>query len=299
MSIKIANAPASWGLEPPDPPQDPPWQRVLEEIARSGYAGTELGPFGYLPTHPDELVAGLRESGLSLAAGFVMESFPHRGSHEAIEQTARRTCELLQAGGARTLILIDAVSPDRLGTAGRSGDAPRLGDAEWAVLVDGLRRVAEIARASGLTAAIHPHVGTHIEFEDEVDRVLADLDPELVGLCADTGHSTYAGIDPVALLGRHADRLAYMHFKDIDLARLAAAREAQLTFYQAVARGIFRPLGDGSVDFAAVAERLGEVGYAGWATVEQDRLPDDSSTPVEEARRSLAYLRDIGLAESA
>jgi inosose dehydratase len=297
VSLQIANAPASWGLEPPDPQQDPPWRRVLEEIARSGYSGTELGPFGYLPTAPDALVAGLREHGLSLAAGFVMETFGDRDAQESIERTARRTCELLQAGGARTLILIDAVAPERVMAAGRSDAAPRLDDEGWEVLIEGVVRVALIARDAGLTAAIHPHVGTHIEFEDEVDRALADLDPSLVGLCADTGHSTYAGIDPAALLRRHGGRLAYMHFKDIDLARLDAAREEKLSFYQAVARGIFRPLGEGSVDFAAVAERLSEVGYAGWATVEQDRLPDDSSAPVDEARRSLEFLRAIGLDE--
>jgi inosose dehydratase len=272
---------------------------VLEEIARSGYRGTELGPFGYLPTSAGELVRGLRDHDLSLAAGFVMEPFGDRRRHDGIDEIARRTCELLQAAGARTLILIDAVSPDRIATAGRSDAAPRLDQAQSAVLVEGLTRVAEIARRSGVTAAIHPHVGTHIEFEDEVDRLLADLDPELVGLCLDTGHSIYAGIDPAALLRRHADRLAYVHFKDIDLARLAAARSERLTFYEAVGRGIFRPLGEGSVDFAAVAQRLAEVGYAGWATVEQDRLPDDSSTPMDEARRSLAYLRELGLADSA
>jgi inosose dehydratase len=297
VSIRIANAPASWGLEPPDPQQDPAWQRVLEEIARSGYTGTELGPFGYLPTEPDALVAGLREHDLSLAAGFVMETFGGPDAHEMIERTARRTCELLQASGARTLILIDAVAPERVMAAGRSDAAPRLDDEGWEALMDGLLRVARIARDAGLTAAIHPHVGTHIEFEDEVDRALADLDPGLVGLCADTGHSTYAGIDPASLLHRHGDRLAYMHFKDIDAGRLAAARQEKLSFYQAVARGIFRPLGEGSVDFAAVSARLAELGYSGWATVEQDRLPDDSSAPVDEARRSLQFLREIGLAE--
>ncbi len=293
----MANAPASWGLEPPDPPQDPPWQRVLEEIAASGYTGTELGPFGYLPTDPDALVAGLRASGLSLAAGFVMETFGDPDAHAPIERTARRTCELLQAGGARTLILIDAVAPERVMCAGRSDVAPRLDDEGWKALIDGLTRVAVIARDAGLTAAIHPHVGTHIEFEDEVDRALADLDLSLVGLCADTGHSLYAGIDPAGLLRRHGGRLAYMHFKDIDSSRLAVAREEKLSFYQAIGRGVFRPLGEGSVDFAAVFERLSELGYQGWATVEQDRLPDDSSAPVDEARRSLEFLRGMGLAE--
>ena len=142
-----------------------------------------------------------------------------------------------------------------------------------------------------------PKGTTPADIAKKISPRLADA--ALVGLCPDTGHSTYAGIDPVSLLDRHAQRLAYVHFKDIDTGRLAAARAERLSFPQAVARGIFRPLGDGSVDFAAVAARLAAVGYSGWATVEQDRLPDDSSTPVQEARRSLAYLREIGLADSA
>jgi inosose dehydratase len=115
-------------------------------------------------------------------------------------------------------------------------------------------------------------------------------------LCVDTGHTTYAGIDPVALLRRHGDRVSYMHFKDIDAGRLAGARAQGQTFQQAVAGGVFRPLGDGCVDFPAVAAELDRIGYEGWATVEQDRLPDSSSTPLEEARRSLDYLRSVGLA---
>jgi inosose dehydratase len=297
VSLRLANAPTSWGIEPPDPPQVPPWRRVLAEMAASGYAGTELGPFGYLPTAPGELVAGLAEAGLSLAAGFVMGPFCDRAEHDALVRTARVTCELLQAAGAGTLILIDAIAADRAATAGRGDVARRLGADARGALLDGLSSVAEVARASGLTAVVHPHVGTHIEFEDEVEAVLAGLDPALVGLCVDTGHSTYAGIDPVALLRRHAERVGYIHLKDVDATRLAAARSEGLSFTDAVARGIFRPLGEGAVDFAAVAGALAAMRYSGWATVEQDRLPDDSSTPIEEARASLAYLRGLGLAE--
>jgi inosose dehydratase len=297
VTLSLANAPTSWGIEPPDPPQEPPWDRVLAEMAASGYAGTELGPFGYLPTDPGALVDGLAGAGLSLAAGFVMGPFPDRAEHDALVATARHTCELLQAGGAQTLILIDAISPDRLGTAGRGDVATRLRSDDWAALVDGLARVAEVARAAGLTAVVHPHVGTHVEFEDEIEAVLAALDPGLVGLCVDTGHSTYAGVDPVALLEGHAARVGYVHLKDVDDARLAAARAERLSFTDAVARGIFRPLGQGSVDFGAVAAALAALGYSGWATVEQDRLPDQSATPIEEARASLAYLRELGIAE--
>ena len=296
MRLSIANAPASWGIEPPDPVQDPPWERVLDEIAAAGYPGTELGPLGYLPLEAVALTAGLGSRRLALAAGFVMAPFSVRSGHDAIAEATRQTCSLLSAGGSRTLIVIDALAEDRSATAGRSDAAARLGDADWTALVEGVRRTAEIARGFGLRAAIHAHVGTHVEFEDEVERLLSDVDPSELGLCVDTGHSTYAGIDPVALLHRHGDRVSYMHFKDISAERLAAARAQGQTFQQAVGAGVFTPLGQGCVAFPAVAAELDRIGYEGWATVEQDRLPDSSTTPLEEARQSLEYLRSVKLA---
>jgi inosose dehydratase len=296
MRLSIANAPASWGIEPPDPVQDPPWERVLEEIAGAGYPGTELGPLGYLPLDASALETGLRAHGLTLAAGFVMAPFSLRAEHDAIAEVARQTCSLLSAGGSRTLIVIDALADDRSATAGRSEAATRLDEADWTALLDGVRRTAAIAREFGLNAAIHAHVGTHVEFEDEVERLLGDIDADELGLCVDTGHSTYAGIDPAALLRRHGDRVSYMHFKDISAERLARARAQGQTFQGAVAAGVFTPLGQGCVDFPTVAAELDRIGYEGWATVEQDRLPDSSTTPLEEARQSLEYLRSVGLA---
>jgi inosose dehydratase len=295
VRLTIANAPASWGIEPPDPVQDPPWQRVLDEIAGAGYSATELGPLGFLPTVPATLQIGLRERRLTLAAGFVMAPFSVRAEHDVIDAAVRQTCSLLSAGNARTLIVIDAIAEDRSATAGRSDAASRLDDGGWTALVEGLQRTVEIASGFGLRAAIHAHVGTHVEFEDEVERLLGDFAASELGLCVDTGHSTYAGIDPVALLHRHQGRVVYMHFKDIDAERLATARTDRRTFQQGVAAGIFTPLGEGSVDFSAVAAELERIGYEGWATVEQDRLPDSSATPFEEARRSLDYLRSLGL----
>jgi inosose dehydratase len=278
---------------------DPPWDRVLDEIASAGYSATELGPYGYLPTSFELLSGALERAGLSLAAGFVMVAFEDRQMHDQIEQNARRVAELLVAGGAQTLILIDALAPERGRTAGRSEAAGRLDDDAWQALVEGVTRVAEVAASAGLAVAVHPHVGTYIEFEDEVDRLLGALSPDLVGLCLDTGHTTYAGIDPVQLLDRYAGRLAYVHLKDVDVTRLERARADGQSFLEAVTAGIFRPLGEGSVDFPAVAARLEHVGYSDWATVEQDRLPDSSATPVEEASQSLRYLTEIGLAASS
>jgi inosose dehydratase len=296
MSVRAANSPASWGIEPPNPLQDPPWQRVLDETAAAGYRGTELGPLGYLPREPAELVDALEERGLALAAGFMMEPLSARRPGAEIDAVARATCASLQAGGAQNLILMDAIDPDRSASAGRSDSAERLDRGDWARLTDALRRVAAIATGEfGLRVSFHSHAGTHVEFEDEIERVLTDLEPAELGLCVDTGHYTYAGIDPVAMLRRHGDRVAYLHLKDLDDRRLADAIANRTTFERAVADGIFRPLGDGCVDFAGVREVLDTLGYDGWVTVEQDRLPDSSATPLEEARQSLAFLEQAGL----
>jgi len=297
MSVRAANSPASWGIEPPEPVTDPPWTRVLDEIAGAGYPGTELGPIGYLPRDPDRLVGALHARRLSLAAGFVMAPLAAGAAAAETEAVTRETCRLLRAGRSSTLILIDAVNPERAATAGRSDDARRLDVAAWSRLTDTVRRVAEIASGEySLRVSFHPHVGTDVEFEDEVERLLQDITAGELGLCPDTGHLTYAGMDPLAMLRRHRDRVGYLHLKDIDEERLARVRAERRSFGAAVAGGIFRPLGDGCVDFAGLRAVLGELGYEDWITVEQDRLPESSTTPRAEARRSLEFLARIGIA---
>ena len=206
MTVRVANSPASWGIEPPDPPQDPPWRHVLDEIALAGYPGTELGPLGYFPRVPEPLVRALAERRLTLAAGFVMAPLALRQPPQPIEAIVRETCGLLAACGAANLIVMDSLSDERAATAGRSADASRLDDHAWRRLTDCVRRVAAVASGEfSLRVSFHPHVGTNVEFEDELEQLLADVGPQELGLCLDTGHFTYAGMDPVGLLRRHAD----------------------------------------------------------------------------------------------
>jgi inosose dehydratase len=160
--------------------------------------------------------------------------------------------------------------------------------------VESVERLARLATEDhGLIPVFHPHAGTHVEFEDEIDRLAADTD---VPLCIDTGHCAYTGIDPVALYERLAARVVYFHLKDVDRERLRDALIRELSFEQAVAERVFCPLGEGIVDFAALADSLERRDFHGWATVEQDRLPTDSTAPVEHAAASLAHLRAVGLA---
>jgi len=296
MQIRIANAPTSWGIEDPEDGANPPWQQVLDQTAAAGYAGIELGPIGYLPERSDVLRGELERRRLELVAGFLFEPLhTPAGSARALE-VAERTCRLLSAVGARYLVIIQGFTPERERAAGRPGAALPLRDAEWRTLVDGVHAVARLASdRHGLVPCLHPHAGTDVEFEHEIERIAADTDPALVKLCIDTGHCAYAGVDPVALYRRHADRVAYFHLKDIDRERLRGALARALSFEQAVAARVFCPLGEGVVDFAALRAALQEHDFEGWATVEQDRLPTDSGTPAQHAAASLAHLRAVGL----
>lgn len=296
MRLRIANAPASWGVEPPSVAQDPPWEQLLDEVSRAGYAGCELGPLGYMTTDPAALADAFARRSLALPAGFVMEPLGPGAHRDRLAAVTRDTCRLLAGAGARTLIVMDAVATDRNLTAGRIDAAPRLQRSAWGALVDGIRRMAAIAGEEfGLRTAIHPHVGTHVEFEDEVEALLGATTSSELGLCPDTAHTVYAGMDPVTLLRRHGERIAYVHFKDVDAEGLDRVRACGEGFRDAVATGVFKPLGHGCVDFAAVARTLSDLGYQGWATVEQDRLPSNSLAACEEAASSLRFLRRAGV----
>ncbi len=293
MQIRVANAPTSWGVESPDDGANPPWERLLSEIAGAGYVGTELGPLGYLPDDPAVLRRELAGRGLELVGGYVFEPLHIAGAAARALERAGPTCDLLAAAGAVHLVIIPGFTAERERAAGRPGAAAALTEEEWEVLVASVDALVGIASERGLTAVFHPHAGTHVEYEDEIDRFAALTD---VALCIDTGHCAYSGIDPVGLYNRHADRVAYLHLKDVDRQRLDAALAARLSFDEAVGRRVFCPLGSGVVDFTALAAALAQGGFHGWATVEQDRLPTDSSAPAEHAVASLAHLREAGLA---
>jgi inosose dehydratase len=294
MQLRIANAPTSWGIEDPADPANPPWSRVLDEAAAAGYAGVELGPLGYMPERPAKLRAELDLRGLELVAGFVFVPLHTQAGIAAGLDVGRRTCELLSQAGARHVVIIQGFTPERERAAGRAGAAPGMTDSEWATLVEAVHALARLAvEEYGLVPCFHPHAGTHVEFEPEVERLIASTDPELVSLCIDTGHCAYAGIDPVDLYRRHAGRVAYLHLKDLRPDRLS---DGEPSFEDAVAAGAFCPLGEGVVDFHALHAALVERDFDGWAAVEQDRLPTDSTSPAQQAAASFRHLRQVGLA---
>lgn len=295
MTIRIGNAPCSWGVEFASDPRNPSWQTVLKECAQAGYKGIELGPAGFMPEDPAVLAEALDEHDLELIGGVVFRPFHDPAQWDDVLDASVRTCKALVAHGARHLVLIDSISPRRAPTAGRAGEAEQMGAEEWRAFRDRIAHVARLgAEEFGLTVGIHAHAAGFIDFEPELERLLDEVDPSVLKICFDTGHHTYAGFDPVAFMKRHAGRISYMHFKDIDPAVRADVVGKRTGFYDACGQGIFCNLGKGSVDFSAVRDVLIDHDFEGWCTVEQDCDPTLGGRPVVDAIANREYLESIG-----
>jgi inosose dehydratase len=306
--MRIANAPCSWGVlefesgeaEPIAP------DRVLDEIAQTGYEGTELGDWGFFSTDPARLRGDITRRSLSLVGAFVPVALSNPAAHADGEALAVRTARLIaeachgEAGdgeGGPHVILSDATAavPARTAKAGRITPEDSLSTREWEIVADGAHRIASAVRdATGLRTAFHHHCATYVETPAEIDTLLRMTAPDLVGLCLDTGHATFGGADPLALLRRFRDRIWHVHFKDCSPAVADAARREGWGYVTAVRRGIFCELGAGSVNFAAILNELRRTRYDGWIVVEQDVLPS-MGTPADSAARNRAFLRRLGI----
>lgn len=295
MTIKIGNAPCSWGVEFADDPRNPSWELVLDECVAAGYTGIELGPVGFMPEEAALLRDALDKRALTLIGGVVFRPFHDPDKWDEVMDGSVRTCRALEAHGAEHLVLIDSISPRRAPTAGRADEAEQMDKAEWDQYVDRIRTIAKMgAEEYGLKVGIHAHAAGFMDFEPELERLLGEVDESILKICFDTGHHSYAGFDPVAFMKRHIGRISYIHFKDIDPAVKADVIAKRTGFYDACAQGIFCNLGDGDVDFPAVRKVLLDNGFDGWCTVEQDCDPEGDTSPVDDARSNRIYLESIG-----
>ena len=312
--IRVGNAPCSWGvLEFGLEGETADYRRVLDEMQETGYEGTELGDWGFLPTDPHRLREELRARGLSLLGAFVPVALKDPQAHAAGQEAAVRTARLLAdvqaelgsipaelgsiTNGAPCIVLADdnGKDPGRAQNAGHIRPEHGLSAAEWQTFAVGAQRIAEAVRqATGLRTVFHHHCGGYVETPAEVDRLMGLTDPLLLGLCFDTGHYSYGGGDALSGIRKHASRIWHVHFKDYDPAVGARAVAEGWDYLDAVRQGVFCPLGRGAVDWAGVVAELRAMRYEGWIVVEQDVLPGQGE-PKGSARRNRAFLAELGL----
>ncbi|GHO79815.1 hypothetical protein KSD_75860 [Ktedonobacter sp. SOSP1-85] len=307
--MRIANAPCSWGaLEFDDVKGEGiTYGRMLDELRDTGYVGTELGDWGFMPTVPAQLQFELKRRNLRMVGAFVPVALKDVSLHTIGEAEALKVARLLSAVAEEEdqspfLILADAngTEPERTRNAGHVTNEMGLSAAQWTTFARGAERIARRVREeTGMPTVFHHHCAGYVETPQEIERLLDMTDPELLGLVFDTGHYLYGSGDidgqrVLEGLERFGKRIQHVHFKDCHPLVARQARSEGWDYFTAVRNGVFCELGQGSVPFEVVRDWLHGRGYDGWIVVEQDVLPGMGS-PKESAQRNRAYLKAIGL----
>lgn len=280
----IGNAPCSWGINYPTG-NAYTWQEYLDQVAASGYRGTELGPFGFLPKDKAVLGPELEKRGLTLIGATHVHTFGDRASAPVLMSTLRELAPLLKDLGAKHLVIMDE---SNWYPAGQEGVLDREG---WNGLVATVREAQAVIEGEfGLKASFHPHIGTAVEFERQIDRLLEETE---IDLCFDTGHHAFWDQDPLAYMESVWGRIAYMHLKNVDAAVRQRVLDGKLSVAASYGAGVMAPLPDGAVDIQAVMRFLDAKGFDGPIVVEQDIAENAVETPLQLAKRNYVYMQAI------
>ena len=298
--IKIANAPCSWGvLEFDLDGKAAGFEQVLNEISETGYEGSELGDWGFMPSEPSALKAELDQRKLSMIGAFVPVFLKDRSKHVAGAEIAVKTARLMADAGYTDAFIVLADDncsvQERTLNAGRVTPEMGLTPEEWQIFAEGANYVAaEVKSKTGLRTVFHHHCAGYVETTSEVDQLMDLTDPDLVGLVLDMGHFQFGGGDPLAALIKHQSRIWHIHFKDCQPEIAATSRTEGWDYFKSVGSGVFCELGKGCVDFPAIVKELHNQSYKGWITVEQDVLPG-MGNPKVCAQRNREYIKSLGL----
>jgi inosose dehydratase len=169
---------------------------------------------------------------------------------------------------------------------------PILSDPDWELLIGSLNIAGEICNDYGIRLAYHHHMGTCIQTNEEIKRLLKFTDPNYVNLCVDTGHLYYAGIDPVEFIENNLERIVHVHFKDVRKKEFNKYDSSSDSFLNTVLSGIFTVPGDGCIDFSSIVKILQQNHYNGWIIVEAEQDPDKAD-PLHYATSARHYLNSI------
>ncbi len=294
MNVKIGTGPDSWGVWFADDPKQIPWRRFLDEVVEAGYEWIELGPYGYLPPDVDTLRTELGNRGIKVSGTFTLANLEEASAWPEVERQVVGGGELVAALGGEFMVLIDELHTDWF--TGERLAPERLDEEAWGRLIDTTHRVADIVIDQfGLKLAFHSSPDTHVAYEDQLETLLEQTDPERVSLGLDVGHFAYRGIDAVDFIRRHHARIPYLHFKSVDPHIRDIVETEEIPFARAVQMGIFCEPSKGLVDYLALRDVLREVDFDGFAIVEQDMYPAPFDKPLPIAKRTRAYLREIGM----
>jgi len=288
-NVQLGIAPIAWTNDDmPDLGGENTFEQCVSEMALAGFTGCEVG--NKYPADKAALKKALDLRGLTICNRW-FSSFLVTKPFEEVAKDFEEQLDFLSFLGAKCI----GASEQSFSVQGTSkavfDEKPVLDDAGWDRLCGGLNRLGEIANARSMKLTFHHHMGTVVQTEEEIDRLMAGTDPALVNLLFDSGHLSFAGIDPVAVLQKHVGRVAHVHLKDIRPEIVQRVHDEKLSFLQAVRLGAFTVPGDGSVDFAPLFAILEAAGYEGWFVVEAEQDPA-LANPFEYALKARKYIKE-------
>ena len=293
----FSSAPDSWGvLDYPGPSWEQSYEKMLDEMADAGYAGTELGPYGFFPPDAEILRAQLAKRKLQLVGSFVPVRIGDFAAGKEVLERIRKVGKLLADLHAPFLVMADDQSAERNAFSGRATEpgCPVLSAEQWRHVGKVVADAEKAANEFGLDLVFHPHVATYVETPEECERFFDATSHTNVGLCLDTGHCIYGSGTVVREAEKYKDKLRLVHIKDCNAAVLDEARRQNWTFEEAIEQKVFTIIGDGDIDFPDFFRTVAKNDYSGWFVVEQDvKFGDTTIRPAESVTGSLKYLRSV------
>lgn len=305
MTMNICGAPCCWGVDDVKNPYLPKWQTVLKEASLAGYKAIELGPYGYLPIDIELVSTELAKNNLAIVAGTIFDDLVSEDNYKNILRQTEDICSLItklpplpihegQHFPTPYMTIMDWGHDERDYTAGHSDKAPRLSKEQWSKMIEHIIGISNKATEYGVRPVIHPHAGGYIEFSDEIEAIMRDIPYEIAGLCLDTGHLYYSGMNPIEWIKKCANHLDYVHFKDVNEQIYKEVLSEHIRFFEGCGKGSMCPIGKGCLDYPGIKKALEEINYSGYITIEQERDPRNVATSLRDVKESVTYLKSVG-----
>ena len=262
---------------------------ILEEMQRAGYSGTEIG--NKFPKDSSSIKKVLSKYKLELASAWHSTFFLSKTIDDELEKIHKKA-SLLAESGAVIINIAECTGSVHGAMQMPLSSKPVCNEKEWDILTGSLDKAGEICSSYGVSIAYHHHMGTYIQSEKEIFKLLSNTDPKFVNLCADTGHLFFAGVDPVKFFKENMNRIRHIHFKDLRPDVFNDIIFEEVSFLDAVLSGVFTVPGDGCIDFESISKSIDVSEYSGWIIVEAEQDPSKAN-PFEYAMRSRNYLNKI------
>ena len=289
--VSLGIAPIGWTNDDmPDLGKENTFEQTVSEMALAGFTGSEVG--GIYPNDTAVLKKALDLRNISICNQW-FSSFLISKPYEETEKEYIKATDFLIEMGAKVI----GVSEQSYSIQGKMEQPVWEGkyimnEEEWKLLADGLNKLGKIAKDKGMTLTFHHHMGTVVQTEEEIDKFMELTDPELVFLLFDSGHLSFAGINPENVLKKYVNRVKHVHLKDIRKEMVEKSRAERWSFLKGVREGVFTVPGDGDVDFAPIFSILEEAGYEGWVVVEAEQDPAKAN-PLEYAIKARKYIHEV------